>query len=148
MVPIIMGIPPQPIIMGMPFEHIFIIISQRSRIISMPLSSMGVMRIVMPSFVISMLILHIIMGIMGMGIIIGIIMGIGPIMFMPFIIGMGMPIMLFIGMFIIGIMFIIGCGMGMADIIRTSRKRFATGVSRPARPPQGSVRAARRFGPP
>jgi hypothetical protein len=117
---IIIGMPPHIIIIGAPMPIIDCMASQRSFMRPIIEASVGIIFMTMPSFVISQDILHII-GIMPG--IIGIIMGIMPIMFMPFIIGiMFMPFMPFIiGMpppiiipfmgimpFIIGIMFMFG----------------------------------------
>jgi len=90
-VPIIIGMPPHIIIIGAPMAIIELMASQRSFMRGIIDESIGIIFIIMPSFVISQDILHMI-GIMPppiMGIIMGIIM--------PFIIGM------FIGI-IIGIM--------------------------------------------
>jgi hypothetical protein len=98
---IIIGMPPHIIIIGAPMAIIEFMASQRSFIFDIIEASAGIIFIIMPSFVISQDILHII-GIMPL-IIIGIIIG---IMFMPFMpIMPPMPIMAgFIGI-IIGIMF-------------------------------------------
>ena len=53
---IIIGIPPHITIIGIPIAIFFIIISQRSFIISMLVPSMGVILQVIPSFPISMVI--------------------------------------------------------------------------------------------
>jgi hypothetical protein len=104
---IIIGMPPHIIIIGAPMAIIDCMASQRSFMRGIIDASVGIIFIIMPSFVISHVILHII-GIMPL-IIMGIIMPMPPIM--PFIIGMPMP---FIGImpFIMGIMpimpFIIG----------------------------------------
>ena len=90
---IIIGMPPHIIIIGAPMAIIEFMASQRSFMRGIIDASAGIIFIIMPSFVISQDILHII-GIMPL-IIIGIIMppiimgiGIMPgIMFMPFIIG-------------------------------------------------------------
>ncbi|WP_437895075.1 hypothetical protein [Sorangium sp. So ce124] len=85
---IIMGIPPHIIIMGIPADIIFVMASQRSFSMSIDMPSGGINLQVIPSFVISHDILHIIgmlmpiMGIIGM-----------PMPIMPGIIGMPMPIM-------------------------------------------------------
>jgi hypothetical protein len=111
---IIIGMPPHIIIIGAPMAIIDCMASQRSFMRGIIDASVGIIFIVMPSLVISQVILHII-GIMP-GIIIGIIMPMPPIM--PFIMGMppmpfiiGIAIM-FMGMgimpFIIGIMLFIG----------------------------------------
>ncbi|ATB32177.1 hypothetical protein MEBOL_005653 [Melittangium boletus DSM 14713] len=94
-----MGMPLHIIIIGIPMAIMEFIASQQSFIISICPASMGIIRQIIPSLPIS----HVIRLIMGMRIIMGIIMGIPPIMgFMP-IIGMppimgfmpiiGMPIM-------------------------------------------------------
>ncbi|MDC0684772.1 hypothetical protein [Sorangium atrum] len=108
---IIMGIPPHIIIMGIPADIIFVMASQRSFSMSIDMPSGGINLQVIPSFVISHDILHIIgmpmpimpgimpiMGIIGMPMPImpGIIGMLMPIM--PGIIGMLMPIMGIIGM--------------------------------------------------
>ncbi|MBX3224719.1 MAG: hypothetical protein KF795_29655 [Labilithrix sp.] len=85
---IIIGMPPHIIIIGAPMAIIAVMASQRSFMRGIIDASIGVIFIIMPSFVISQDILHII-GIMPppiMGIIIGIIM--------PFIIGMFMGIII------------------------------------------------------
>jgi hypothetical protein len=119
--PIIIGMFPHAITIGIPMAIMRVIISQRSRIMSIEALSIGMHLQTMPSLVISQVIRHIIGAIMG--IIIGIIMGmlipmpIDGIMFMPMlpaigiigaimgIIGFGWPVMgiaipLGIGMFI------------------------------------------------
>jgi hypothetical protein len=98
---IIIGMPPAIIMTGAPMAIIEVIASQRSFIFDIIEGSIGIIFIIMPSFVISQDILHI-MGITPapMGIIIGIIM--------PFIIGIGMPPIM---------PFIIGIGIGMPPII-------------------------------
>jgi hypothetical protein len=73
---IIIGMPPHVIIMGAPIAIIALIASQRSVMRDIIAGSVGIIFIVMPSFVISQDILHII------GIMPGIITGI--IMLMPF----------------------------------------------------------------
>jgi hypothetical protein len=112
--PIIIGMPPQAIIMGMPAPLIDIMRLQHSMNMSFDMSSIGIISQTMPLAVILQVILHIMTGIGIMP----------PIMPMPFIIMgfimppiiwfiMGMP-MPPIGMFIIGIMpFII---IGIAGI--------------------------------
>jgi hypothetical protein len=82
-IPIIIGMPLQLIIIGMPIAIIAFMALQRSAMPSMPPPSMGIIRHVIPSFVISKVIRHII----------GIAMGIIPIGIMPGIIPfiMGMP---------------------------------------------------------
>ncbi|XXT17639.1 hypothetical protein WME94_46155 [Sorangium sp. So ce429] len=117
--PIIMGIPPHIIVIGIPDDIIFIIASQRSLSMSIDMPSGGIILQVIPSLPISQDILHIIgmpmpimfcimlimlgimPGIIGMPMpimfgIMPIMFGIMPIMFgiMPGIIGMPMPIML------------------------------------------------------
>jgi hypothetical protein len=87
-----MGIPPHIMVMGMPVAIIFIIISQRSLSISIDMPSGGVILHIIPSLVISQLILHI-MGMPMPCIMPGIIMGM-LIMGMPIpdiIMGMPMP---------------------------------------------------------
>jgi hypothetical protein len=116
---IIMGMPPHIIIMGIPADIMRAIASQRSFIMSIEVSPSGIILQVMPSFVISQDIRHI-MGIMFMPIMPGIMpMPIMPgiimpgIMFMPIMPGIIMPgipimfigIMLGIIMGIMGIMF-------------------------------------------
>jgi hypothetical protein len=108
---IIIGMPPHIIIIGAPMAIIDCMASQRSFMRGIIDASVGIIFIIMPSLVISQVILHII-GIMP-GIIIGIIMPMPPIM--PFIIGMpimpfimGIMPMPFIMPFIIGIMLFIG----------------------------------------
>jgi hypothetical protein len=90
---IIIGMPPHDIIIGAPMAIIELMASQRSFMRCIIAGSVGIIFIIMPSFVISQDILQVI-GIMPV-IIMGIIMGIIPIM--PFIIGIepiiGMPIM-------------------------------------------------------
>nr|WP_236644216.1 hypothetical protein [Sorangium cellulosum] len=93
--PIIMGIPPHIIIIGIPDDIIRVMASQRSLSMSMDMPSAGITLQVNPSFVISQDILHIIgmpmpimLGIMPMPIMLG-------IMPMPIMLGiMPMPIML------------------------------------------------------
>ncbi|MBX3205210.1 MAG: hypothetical protein KF764_09080 [Labilithrix sp.] len=85
---IIIGMPPHIIIIGAPMAIIAVMASQRSFMRGIIDASIGVIFIIMPSFVISQDILHII-GIMPPPII-GIIMGI----IMPFIIGMFMGIIM------------------------------------------------------
>jgi len=117
---IIIGMPPHIIIIGAPMAIIDCMASQRSFMRGIIDESVGIIFIIMPSFVISQDILHII-GIMP-PIIIGIIMPMPPIMpfigIMPFIIGiMPMPIIWGIIMpFIIGIMFGIMLFMGIEPI--------------------------------
>jgi hypothetical protein len=72
--PIIIGMPPHVISIGAPIAIIELIASQRSFMRDIIDGSVGMTFIIMPSFVISQDILH------GIGIIIGIIMGIIPIM--------------------------------------------------------------------
>lgn len=81
---IIMGIPPHIIIMGIPADIIFVMASQRSFSMSIDMPSGGINLQIIPSFVISHDILHII------GMLMPIMPGIMPIMG---IIGMPMPIM-------------------------------------------------------
>lgn len=116
---IIIGMPPHIIIMGAPMAIIDCMASQRSFMRGIIDASVGIIFIIMPSFVISQDILHII-GIMPL-IIIGIIMPMPPIMpfigIMPFIMGiMPMPIMPGIMPFIIGIMFGIMLFIGIEPI--------------------------------
>jgi hypothetical protein len=85
---IIIGIPPHIITHGMPELIIRIIVSQRSRSISICAGSIGMIRQVMPSLLISQTILQVIIGIAGIMPIIGFIMGIG----MGIIIGIMPPI--------------------------------------------------------
>ena len=95
---IIIGMPPHIIIIGAPMAIIDVMASQRSVMRDIIAGSVGIIFMTMPSFVISQDILHII-GVMPF-IIIGIIMPMPGIMFMPFIIGIiPMPpiIMPFIG---------------------------------------------------
>jgi hypothetical protein len=114
MLDIIIGIPPHIIIIGMPCDIILDIMSQRCVIISIICASIGIILTIMPSLVISQLILHIMGAIMFMEPFIMFI-GIG-IMFMPFIMGIpfiiGMPfiigIPIIMGMVFIGIAFIMG----------------------------------------
>jgi len=94
----IIGMPLHIIMTGMPMAIMFIIISQQLFIISICEGSMGIILQTMPSLLISQVMRHIIMGIIGMPFIIGIpfIMGMPPIIgIMPFIMGipfiMGMP---------------------------------------------------------
>ncbi|WP_437315298.1 hypothetical protein [Sorangium sp. So ce385] len=118
--PIIMGIPPHIINIGIPDDIIRVMASQRSLSMSMDMPSAGVILQVIPSFVISQDILHIIgmpmpimPGIMPMPIMPGIMpmpimLGIMPMPIMLGIIGipmpMPMPIILdIIGMLIMGI---------------------------------------------
>ncbi len=96
---IIIGMPPHIIIIGAPMAIMEFMASQRSFMRDIIAGSVGIIFIIMPSFVISQDILHII-GIMPL-IIIGIIMPMPGIM--PFIIGIIMP-MPGIMPFIIGIM--------------------------------------------
>ena len=97
---IIIGMPPHIIIVGAPMAIMEFIASQRSFMRDIIAGSVGIIFIIMPSFVISQDILHII------GIMPGIIIGIMPMPgIMPFIIGMPLwfPI---IPIGIIGIWFI------------------------------------------
>lgn len=83
------------IIIGMPIAIIEFIASQHSRIMSIVMPSIGRHFIIKPSLPISHVIRAIIIGriIMGIGIIIGIWFIMPPIIgFIPFIIGMPMPI--------------------------------------------------------
>jgi hypothetical protein len=98
---IIIGMPPHDIIIGAPMAIIELMASQRSFMRGIIAGSVGIIFIIMPSFVISQDILHVI-GIMP-AIIMGIIIGIMPIGMPPII---GMPIMpgINIGMDPIGIM--------------------------------------------
>lgn len=83
------------IIIGMPIAIIEFIASQHSRIMSIDMPSIGMHFIIMPSLPISHVMRAIIIGriIMGIGIIIGIWFIMPPIIgFIPFIIGMPMPI--------------------------------------------------------
>ncbi len=117
---IIIGMPPHIIIIGAPMAIIEFMASQRSFMRGIIDASAGVIFIVMPSFVISQDILHII-GIMPL-IIMGIIMPMPPIMgmpiIMPFIIGiMFMPFMPFIIGIIPFMLFIMGIAfMGSSSI--------------------------------
>ncbi|MDB4993936.1 MAG: hypothetical protein JWM74_1368 [Myxococcaceae bacterium] len=136
-----MGIPLHMTMQGMPMLIMRIIMSQRSFIMSIVMPSIGIIFMVMPSFVISQDILHIMGGIiMGiipfMPIMFGIMFGIMPFMpFMPFIgiiigiiMGMGMGMGIGIGIMfpimfgiMLGIMFgIMWFGMDMAFIVETS----------------------------
>jgi hypothetical protein len=123
---IIIGMPPHIIITGAPMAIIAFMASQRSFMRGIIDESIGIIFIVMPSFVISQDILHII-GVMPppiMGIIIGIIgmpfiiMGMPPIMappimgIMPPIMGIMPPI---IGMFGMGLGMFIGIGIPIID---------------------------------
>ena len=122
---IIIGMPPHIIIIGAPMAIIDCMASQRSFMRGIIEGSIGIIFIIMPSFVISQDILHII-GIMPL-IIMGIIMPMPPIIgimpFMPFIIGIMPFIVGIIGImpfmpFIIGIMpfippFMLFIGMGI-----------------------------------
>jgi hypothetical protein len=119
---IIIGMPPHIIIIGAPMAIIDCMASQRSFMRGIIDASVGIIFIIMPSFVISQDILHII-GIMP-DIIIGIIMppimpfimGM-PFIIMPFIMGiMPMPIIWGIMPFIIGIMFGIMLFIGIEPI--------------------------------
>ncbi|AKV04094.1 hypothetical protein AKJ09_10757 [Labilithrix luteola] len=139
-IPIIIGMPLHIIMTGAPMAIMAIIASQRSFMRAIIDGSVGIIFIIMPSFVISQVMVHI-MGIMPpiiMGIIIPMPFIIGIIMPMPFIMGImgimppigfigpiwpiGMfigpiwPIGMFIGPFIIG-MFI---GIGIAFIVASS----------------------------
>lgn len=111
--PIIIGMPPIDIIMGMPMPIMLIMRLQQSMNISMDMPFIGIISHVMPLSVMVQVIL---------AIIIGIIAGI-----MPFIIGIIPPIMPFIGIMlfimgfmppIMGFMPIIGimAGIGIIDI--------------------------------
>ena len=120
---IIIGMPPHIIIIGAPMAIIDCMASQRSFMRGIIDESVGIIFIIMPSFVISQDILHII------GIMPGIIIGIMPIM--PFIIGMPMPIM----PFIIGIMpmpfmpFIIGIMFGIMLFMGIEPMPFIIGIA-------------------
>jgi hypothetical protein len=85
--PIIIGIPLQLTIIGMPIAIIAFIALQRSAIASIPAASIGMHFIIMPSFVISQATRHII----GMAIIIGII-GMPPFIIVDGIIPPAIPI--------------------------------------------------------
>jgi len=112
--PTIIGIPPHDIMQGMPVAIMAFMALQRSVIISMPAESMGISFMTMPSLPISMVHLHIIGIIMGIIIgmpimlIMGFIMGFIPIPIMFIIIGFIMPIIGFIPIMGIGIMFMFG----------------------------------------
>jgi hypothetical protein len=108
----IIGIPQHIIIIGIPIAMHFIMLSQHPFIISMVMPSIGVILHIMPSLVISMVILHIIGGfIIGMGIIIGIIFG------MPIIDGIIIPIIC--GIIIEGII-MLGIICGIALMVNSS----------------------------
>ncbi|WP_437654900.1 hypothetical protein [Sorangium sp. So ce1182] len=79
---IIMGMPPHIIIMGMPVDILFIIDSQQLLSMSIDMPSAGIILQVIPSLVISQVILHI--------------MGMFPpiVLIMLDVIGMPMPVML------------------------------------------------------
>jgi hypothetical protein len=98
----IIGMPQHITIIGIPIAMHFIMFSQHSFIISMVVPSIGAILHIMPSLVISMVILHIIGGfIIGMGIIIGIMFG------MPIIDGiimLGIIVPIICGIIIVGIM--------------------------------------------
>jgi hypothetical protein len=102
---IIIGMPPHDIIIGAPMAIIELMASQRSFMRGIIAGSVGIIFIIMPSFVISQDILHVIgiMPVIIMGIIIGIMPIMPPIGVPPII---GMPIMpgIIIGMDPIGIM--------------------------------------------
>ncbi|WP_437925764.1 hypothetical protein WMF37_43045 [Sorangium sp. So ce291] len=100
--PIITGIPPHIIVIGIPADIIFIIASQRSLSMSIDMPSGGIILQVIPSLPISQDILHIIgMPMPIMFCIMPIMLGIMPIM--PGIIGMPMPIMFCIMLIMFGI---------------------------------------------
>jgi hypothetical protein len=128
---IIIGMPPHIIIIGAPMAIIDVMASQRSCMRGIIDASVGIIFIIMPSFVISQDILHI-MGIMLPPIIMGIIMpmpGIMPFIIgiMPFIIGMPPIIMPFIiGIIMFGIMF--GIMPFMPDIIGFIIGPFIIGI--------------------
>ena len=142
---IIIGMPPHIIIIGAPMAIIDCMASQRSFMRGIIDASVGIIFIIMPSLVISQVILHII-GIMPMPII-GIIIGM-PIWFI--IIGF-MPIIDIMGiMFIIGFMpiigfmlFIIGIGIGIGIAFIMVRASYAG-----LRSAQALGRHARPFPPP
>lgn len=105
-IPIIIGMPPHIIMAGIPIDIIEFMASQRCCIIGIIDGSIGIIFIIMPSFVISQDTLHCIGIIIPpiIGIIMGIMPGIIPFMpIMPFIIG------------IIGI--IVGIGIGIDGIM-------------------------------
>ncbi|WP_206365339.1 hypothetical protein [Siculibacillus lacustris] len=117
-VAIIIGIEPQLIIIGIPAAHIAFMRSAQAMNISIDMPSIGPIVMVMPSAVVSQVILAIITGIGIMPPIIGIIMpGIIMLGIMPGIIGIGIGFMAF-GMPIIGIMGIIGiCMAGVIGVV-------------------------------
>jgi hypothetical protein len=136
--PIIMGMFPHIIIMGMPMAIIFIMASQRSLSMSMLMPSMGIILQTMPSLPISML-MRTGMGIiidMGMGIVIGICIGIGigiGIIMGMGIMGMGMPPCIIMPGIMPGIMFwgimpgiIIGGLICIADIMAAPPSKGGT----------------------
>lgn len=151
---IIIGMPPDIIIMGAPMAIIDCMASQRSFMRGIIDASVGIIFMTMPSFVISQDILHII-GIMPaiiMGIIMPFIIGM-PIMPMPFIVGimpfiMGiMPIMPFIpfiiGMPFIGIMLFMGIEpipfiIGIAVFMVSSGERSDPAAKRRRSPSEAS----------
>ncbi len=104
--PIIIGMPPHIIIIGAPMAIIELMASQRSFMRGIIDDSIGIIFIIMPSFVISQDILHMI-GIIPppiMGIIIGIIMPFIIGMFIGIIIGIMPPMPPIIGMLPIGML--------------------------------------------
>jgi hypothetical protein len=141
----IMVMPPHVIVMGMPMAIIFVMASQRSRIISRVVPSMGATLQVMPSLPISRVARHITTGIMPImlgiimpgiiGIMPGIIEPIMPGIIMPGIIGImpGIiePIMLGImGIIMPGIIEVWGiAGMFMAAIMVVSSSVSAVAPS-------------------
>jgi hypothetical protein len=149
---IIMGMPPHIIIMGIPADIMRAIASQRSFIMSIEVSPSGIILQVMPSFVISQDIRHI-MGIMFMpimpgimpmpimpgiimpgipimfiGIMLGIIMGIMGIMFWPMFIGIIGMFIGIIGMFIAAVMIVLpvsnASGTSLSVALDGARKEF------------------------
>lgn len=120
---IIMGMPPQDIIMGIPAPIMDIMRSQHSLNMSIDMPSIGIISQVMPVLVMVQVIMHIIMGIGIMPPIMGImppIMGMPPIIgIMPFIIGICMGIC--IGMDIMGIE-VMGVLQGSCSFRAASRR--------------------------
>ncbi|WP_437732206.1 hypothetical protein [Sorangium sp. So ce1335] len=105
---IIMGVPPHIIIIGIPADIIFVIISQRSLSMSIDMPSGGIILQVIPSLVISQDILHII------GMLMPIMPGIMPMPIMPIMLGIiGMPMLIMPGIMLI----MLGIMPIMLDII-------------------------------
>lgn len=92
---IIMGIPLQFMVIGIPIPIIVVMRVQHSCIISMVMPAMGFIVQTMPSLVISQVIMQVMTGtIMGIPIIIGFIIGMPPIIGMLFIIGICMAVII------------------------------------------------------